>query len=297
MSFYEELTEQNVIDPVRAKIMSGELKITPEGKLQFEAKILPNKPWITAHNDFNRKCSKWKLYFNAYQLIPRGCRSCWKVSFKPKTLNDLFKVFNFQKDDLRKAKCGTEHRAFTQNKGGYAAFWYIPLDAGLKGARIYFDNLEDDLQWLFQARVKLSLKRGCTEMEYYINPSDKWDSETALFNTVEDGLDEIYLDPELAIDTEPEIIKIDKLQQWIEYARDNGDMAYLDYTNGNQYLDMMTYNGSEHKEEDFRSQWNGTDNSEHRRTGGEATETEEANSDSDETEVEGSGGFRPIHIV
>jgi hypothetical protein len=263
MGLYEQLSEVDILQPLLPGFQQRKLKLFSDGKIHWEASLDPNWPWLSGRICPQRLCSKWhEIYFAYCRIIPRGCRNCWKVTFKPETLVELMKVYQLQQETDIPGKCGVETRAWTGNLGGYSSFWYAPLDGGLKQARELHELLRTKLTTLLQTDVKnfVSLKRGCTEMEHHsvrvgLGGSDKWDEGAKHFDMIEDLLNATFVDPDVEKMEEPTIFKIHVRKAWIEWAAEHGDMTYLQFTDGKFNPEIVGYHGSVHSERDFRTTW------------------------------------------
>ncbi len=268
MGLYEQLSEVDILQPLLPGFKQRKFKLYSDGKIHWETSLDPNWPWLSGRICPQRLCSKWQeIYFAYCRIIPRGCRNCWKVTFKPETLAELDKVYHLQQEMSVPAKCGVETRAWTGNLGGYASFWYAPLEGGLKQAREVHRLVNTKLESLFPDRALdaplsegVKLKRGCTEMEYYsvragMGGSDKWEDGAEHFDMVEDLLNATFVDPDVEKMEEPTIFKIHVRKAWIEWAAEHGDTTYLQFTDGKFNPEIVGYDGSAHSERDFRTTW------------------------------------------
>ncbi len=271
MNKYEKLSAANILKPIMHRVQAGAFEISPDHKIYLDGSILPERPWLTHRVDLERLCGKWhEIYFRYYSLIPEGCRNCWKIMFKPKTVTELFQLRDLQKSMDISSKCGIETRGFTGNRGGYAGFWYVPLDAGLKGAREMHALVDAKIQARFGKDTKTNtisirdvhLKRGCTEMENYtlkmLNVgSNKWDeiAEKMSMNAKELLLDTVFVDPQI-IESAPYFCDTNTEQLFIDFAFENGDLTYLEHTGGVPHMTpLVFYEDSKHKHQDFQSTW------------------------------------------
>ena len=133
MALYEELCKIDILEPILPGFQRQMFKMRPDGKIKWEPVVEPNDPWMNAKHCQQRNCAKWQeIYFRFYSIIPRGCRNCWKATYRPRTLSEMTKIFRLQLSMDSPSKSGMERRGWTENKGGYASFWYGPLNGGLK---------------------------------------------------------------------------------------------------------------------------------------------------------------------
>ena len=91
--------------------------------------------------------------------------------------------------------------------------------------------------------MKVLLKKGCTEFERTVGPSDKWHEQTKtlehqiLMQLIEDN---IVWHP-LTVD-QPPIVHHQTITMWIEWAYGHGDITYKEFTGGNDlYPGYVTY--------------------------------------------------------
>lgn len=271
MALYEDLCKIDVLRPILHEFENKRFRMLRNGKIGWmsRAYIEPNSPWKFAKVSPERDCSKWlDVYHKYYQIIPKSCRSCWKVSYRPKSLSELMRIYKLQVEMGKPAKCGIETRPLTGNRGGYGSFWYVPLDGGLKTARGLYEIVREKLMSLFlenpnnlgsKPGKKLSLKRGCTEMEHStvrlgLGGSDTWDKGAKHYDAIEAVLDETFLKVKIQQNVEPEIMKIHTERMWIEWAYEHGDKTYHEFSEKGSFpLPLVNYAGSDHKERDFRA--------------------------------------------
>lgn len=299
MNKYQRLSASNILAPIIHRIKAGAFEISVDHKIHLDGSILPERPWLAHMPDLERLCGKWKeIYFTYYSIIPEGCRNCWKIMFKPATVTELFQLRDLQASMDISSKCGIETRGFTGNRGGYAAFWYVPLNAGLKGAREMHSLIDAKIQARFGREGKrvVNLKRGCTEMENYtlkmLNVgSNKWDeiAKKMSMNEKEALLETIFVDPPIVTNA-PGFCDINTEQLFLDFAFENGDLTYLEHTGGIPHMDpLVFYEDSKHKHQDFKSTWrnNGPDND--RPDNAEGKPLVEVFRDATEDELEGAG--------
>lgn len=257
MALYEELCEINMIEPVRDRLARGELLLLPEGKLQVVTRGVWESPWYYTKQEQDRACVLWLgVYYNSYKIIPRGCRSCWKVILRIETLRDLFRIKELQEELGLPSKCGLEQRPFTGKLGAYGAYWYAPLTEGLKGGRELFTKVQAALDLRAGCKTFVPiLVHGCSEFERAYGSSDGWEAiaQERDWNKREDLIDAV-LKYEGDFRNKPEqttLHRVDVMQRWIEWAYEHGDPTYRDFTNYEFVPKRLDYNGSSHVESDF----------------------------------------------
>lgn len=101
------------------------------------------------------------------------CMDCYKVSVVPKTLEHVHKIADWQQLELEElgwaSKVGMERRSYTFNKWG--AYFYC---RGLEQARERYKIVRNWVDENLGEDIEVYIKRGCTEFEAAIGPSDKW---------------------------------------------------------------------------------------------------------------------------
>lgn len=207
----------------------------------------PDKPWIYVNPVAGAACNVYQTIVDTCRFIPTPCLNCWKIVVKPRTLFELFKLYEFQvnftKDCIgvdRFCKCGIETRAYVpQNYGGY-----FYTDSKAQGLRRYAEVREavDKIN----PHIPVVLKRYCTEFELNLGPSDQYEwvpgteaLESAIFNAVD--IKSIGK-PTL----QPDYLKAHVMRKWIEFAWDRADQTAIMF-NDNQPLfpPVVTYHNHE----------------------------------------------------
>jgi len=237
MSLYDQIVAGDILTPIIEHLKRGRFCLHKDGRVTEDMRLAFERPWLTAVVDYERNCSRWlHIYFQIYKIIPKGCRNCWKIAFRPKTLEDAFAVLKLQESMGVRAKTGLERRGRTGNKGGYSSFWYASLTDGLKRARDIFRTVESALYSTLKYTDGLILKRGCTEMEQFsseiFGDSTQWDSRAPMFDLSEKLLDAVFDIPEQYHGEMPAIVTNYIKRQWIDWAFEHGDETYLKYTGG-----------------------------------------------------------------
>lgn len=230
---YEQLMQANILRKVEGLILRGDLKRDGEKLIARSSNTLYN-PYIHSNpeKDIMRKCGLWlDVYFKHFQIVPIGCRNCWKVVMTMDTLEQLMQVKELQEIHDQPSKCGIEVRAFTGELGKYKAYWYASLFDGLAGARRLFHKVVDNITPLMkpcEGNFTIILKRGCTEMERHFGDSSKWDEVAKHWDAMQELLDTTFEMDELPM-RQPGLDKVEILTKWIEYAYEHGDSTYRKY--------------------------------------------------------------------
>ena len=285
-NLYDQICATDVISPIKQYIMNGSFKMGVDGTIKMNPVLIPDRPWLNASHCPDRACGIWMdVMFKHYQIIPNGCRNCWKLAMRPKTLKDLFTIREFQLSMKQyPSKCGMEQRGYTHNKGGYGAFWYNPLDGGLQVARERHKEISRLLDKIVPGHG-LILKRGCTEMENMTlrqgkGGSEDWDKDAEYYDSSEAVIAPIFIDNDSILFKELEepwhVVK-HTIRRWIEWAFEHGDETYMEFTGGPLMPPLNLYHDSKHKHYNYKS-----------------TFTKETNNDSpsNETDADGADNIR-----
>jgi len=257
MALYEQLCAADVLGPINRLLDEGRLKakiVNGELKVKLERMVSGSGPWINTRVGNDRLCAKWLgIYFKFYRFIPKGCRHCWKVVWTGKTIEQLFKIKEIQKEMDLVSKCGIERRPDTGKLGHYQGFWYTPLDGGLKGARELWRQVKDRLmKEPLLAPVELVLKRGCTEMEHQWHPTDRWDELAAAYMWDRDeALCDSIFEDEYNFWKEPTVVQVSVMKTWIEYAAAHKDPTVEKFCDKSIVHEVLRYDKSIHSERDY----------------------------------------------
>ena len=203
-----------------------------------------NAPWAYIQTYPPSRCEIYqKVFFQCMNHIHSHCRECWKVVVRPKTLEQLFKLYEQQKQMGVPCKCGLELRpTVCGNYGGY--FYTRSKEEGLERYKEVRAMVDEHLG----KDVVVLLKRYCTE--YEIGPGSFGDSSKTPDITKEEKQMEEYIEshvpPAGYSNTQSKHIVANVLRRWIEHAYSVGDETYKLFTGGSPlYPPYTTY----HKEE------------------------------------------------
>lgn len=242
MSLYGDLCFVDILEPIRGKYKI-EFDENGEPKIFLKPILALDSPWISTMPKPDRLCQLWSQYFNHYGIVPKTCRGCFKVGLEVDTLDRLFKVMDYQRDNQDNAKCGIETRQFVGRLGRYSAFWYCPIEEGFEGAEAVYKRVTKAFPTL-----KAILKRGCTEFELRYNPSDKWDefAQRGAWDAKESLLDQLFsIDPQtiqIEMNT-PKMLEVHIIKRWIEWAFEHGDKTYLNFVDQPFKQELLNYHG------------------------------------------------------
>jgi len=244
-SYLELCKKRDVISLVKPLMQQAGYKLRDaDGKIYAETHLAWDTPWHHVYHAGNLDCHIWhKITFDfvfkaaKVQLAPMHCHNCYKVVCRPPTLKSLFALLDLQKRMGRPSKCGIEIRDTVFGLyGGYFYNW--GLEAGLECYEAVRAEVDKDPE--LGKDVPVILKRACTEFELLCGPSDKWeitDKQVELESLIHNTFVR-----DIKHRTQPDHAIASVHRKWIEWAYQNGDATYLEYTNGQPlYPPVVTY--------------------------------------------------------
>ena len=165
--------------------------------------------------------------------VPNGCSLCFKVKVSLRTVRELVAAWGLGKRIVCHSKWGVDlENRFSQDV--YAGYFYV---SGLDAARALFKVVREalDTDPKLGSDVAITIKRGCSEYEAALGPSDKYQFTPEMAEL------ETYLRSRFrstkAVGTPPV-----PLAHWLETAFRIGDDTYLDFTGGRRLrAKMVTY--------------------------------------------------------
>ena len=245
-SYYEWCLDSDIISRVKQLLINqGYFLRDSDGKISVTRHIAWDTPWhhVYSHPDLN--CGLWhKIMFDEIAMklpngpfVPSMCQNCYKVVVRPKTLKQLFALLELQKRLNRPAKCGIETRMSVFGLyGGY--FYNLGIDEG-KSRYTEVRQAVNENKYL-GPDVDVILKRGCTEYEHAVGPSDEWkitEEQKAIEQLV---LRWFEADNTQYKQSDAAIAYVHR--KWIEHAWSWGDETVLEFTGGKPlYTPYITY--------------------------------------------------------
>lgn len=257
-SIYDHLRAHDVISQLKPLLDGGGYQMRlVDGKIEIKnPQMARETPWVHVKHEPGFNCGLWhQIIFDLVSMrlpekerfVPRHCQNCWKVVVKPRTLKQLFNLLEIQKRLDRPAKCGIEPRKSVHGLyGGY--FYNKGQDRGLECYQVVYQALKENdatkplLDEIDDAgkTTRIILKRGCTEFEHAVGPSDQW-AITDEQNVVEDLIERYMVVDEMNL-RQPDHLIWSIKRRWIEFAWENGDPTYALYTGGKPiYPPYVTY--------------------------------------------------------
>lgn len=248
MSYYKEISQDNLIRLLAGKLRSGAFSLrSSDQRFVANVQFLWDTPWVHVNPSYRSNCYLWKdITFHEIieknlprekQFAPAGCQECFKVVVRPKTLKQLFALQELQERMQLPSKCGIEIRqSVFGNYGGY--FYNRGLEEGLECYKKV--RLEVDVDRELGPGVKVLLKRACTEMEHGLGPSNKWELTKGQLD-FEIKLRNHFVD-DIPMCKQTEESKNYVKARWIERAYDVGDETVFEYNAGEPlHPDYVTY--------------------------------------------------------
>lgn len=250
-NLYHELQKQAIIRKIKPLLgKEGGYMMRPEdGKfVPIKPQIDFNTPWVHVQPQTTANCILYhRVFFDVLGHIHSYCRSCWKVVVRPRTLEQLFDLYEIQKEMGVPAKCGMETRAFVEGLyGGY--FYTRSQEKGLER----WNQVREVVSERLGPNIPVILKRYCTEFEISGNAKRngygksnetpdvtreerEWEFfvESLFGEVVENHSQHRHLTAEVML-------------RWIEYASEHGDQTYRLFTGGKKLVpDYVTYHPEE----------------------------------------------------
>jgi hypothetical protein len=162
-----------------------------------------------------------RIYARA--AVPYGCRNCYKVKTVFRTLRQLVAGWELGRRIACRSKWGVDlNNPYSQNI--YAGYFYTD---GLDMARVVYRIVREafDADAHLGPGIAMSIKRGCSEYEAMVGPSDRYEFPPELAE-IEARLRARFRMPPLREKGNL------PLAHWIDMAFRIGDDTYLDFTGG-----------------------------------------------------------------
>lgn len=187
-------------------------------------------------------CARHISVFNQYNVIPRYCFSCYKVSIKLKTVIELFKLMmvfeTLELEHNNTRKCTVETRE--EVHGAYTGLIYCrSIQQGYKIVELVKKAVHEEIS----NEIPVTLKRGCSEFplaysdfaeiantQSAMTYPDEWMEKETLFDkehTFNQSAVTFNSCEEYSNHTFKRAIA---LYTWLQYASAIGDSSYLEIT-------------------------------------------------------------------
>jgi len=238
MSYWKELEKNDLISLLKPLFDNGRLYVDyNDCKIKLRQRVMaPNVPWIFIKPAPWANCDLWhQVYFKQLGTIHSACFECFKVVLRPRTVKELFRLYNVMQDLNLPSKCGVELRDYVGEL--YGAYFYCQ---GLEHGKEVFGIVKEALDKNMEPGLPIILKRGCTEFELLHGDSRQYEQKDR-DKHVEKMLEENSDIPIIAFE-QPEIIKTFIKRMWLAWAYKNNDKTCLEFNDGNDFVEQpVTY--------------------------------------------------------
>lgn len=165
----------------------------------------------------------------AEAVMPYGCRTCYKIRISTRSLRALMAAKAIAESTGHTTKSGPEVDN-PYNQGVYTTCLYFD---GLDEAREAFDLLRPRLDQHpdLGPGVGMMIKRGCSNYERALGPSDRYEIDPRL-EAVEAALAERYVDSHPPSNLPKETVRALRMLDLVGIAFRIGDETYKDFTGG-----------------------------------------------------------------
>jgi hypothetical protein len=225
-----------VAENLQRAIESGALVEAEDGSISL-GKTEPGDNWAVVPHQRPMECSfligfMFEIAY-ARSAVPYGCQTCYKVKVVPRSLRELVAAWGIGKQIDCWSKWGADlDNRYSQNI--YAGYFYTSgLDMARAVFRVVREAIDNDPK--LGAGVTMSIKRGCSDYEKFVGPSDKFEFAPELAEL------EAHLRSRYRVKKRVGLRPV-QLARWIDVAFRIGDDTYLDFTNGQRlHPKMVSY--------------------------------------------------------
>ena len=244
-NLYLSLDKLDLISKLRPLLEREYVLRLEDGRfIPRHASLAPDPPWIYVKTA-NARCDLYnKVFYQHLGHIHSRCRDCWKVVARPRTVVELFDLYELQREMGVPCKCGIEPRESVN--GLYGGYFY---NRGPEEGFERYKQVRKAVDEQISPDMGVILKRMCTEFELGTPPGG--DGTHRPSDTIEDcTLEEIEWEkwvedqfPRVGFESRQTDIQMAKvMRRWIHHAYQNGDNTYLEFTNGERLFNtVVTY--------------------------------------------------------
>lgn len=247
-TFYEQLCKDDWVQYFKEQFDNLEIRFDSEGKFKAFKRLTPELPWLhtkaSQEQMIHGKCAIYQYYFaQKIGFIHSICHDCYKVVVAPRTVKELFQLYDYQQEINIPGKCGIEKRPFVPRL--YGGYFY---NRGLEAGKRCYRRVSEDIGKRISPDINIILKRGCSEFEMKYGSSDKW-KILPKQKEWEDKFDTLFVEDSKTPLVEPDYLVAHIKREWLHFAAKAKppDMTYLEFTGGvtlTQTCKYVTY----HKE-------------------------------------------------
>jgi hypothetical protein len=234
-NLYGVLTLMDDLTILKPLLKEKNFRVGVDGRLRRSYGAQTETPWIHQHHEEIQKCELWhELFFSFNVMVPTYCQRCWKVVLSIPTVEDLFEVYEIQKELGLPCKCGMELRWTDERRyGGYFYNW--GEEAGQECYKI--------VRKAMPKQIGIILKCACSEYEVACGPPADWvPTERQL------EIEAVYERRVTTNETkfrQMDYLKANIMLKWLHHAAHIGDLTYKKFTGDKPLVvKMKTY----HKE-------------------------------------------------
>jgi len=244
-SLWEDLSKWDLIDRMKPLLQKGAYYYDPEScKIKKHEVIAVNIPWIFIRRPKWMNCGVWhQVYFQCLKAIHSQCLECYKVVATPRTVRELFDLYELMQQMDFPSKCGVDMRPYT--KALYGAYFYTKtLEDGERLYTIVREQISENIS----PDLPVILKRACTEFEMLRGDSanyEQTEDEKKWEEIVKANVDIPDWDG-----YQPDIVINHIKRLWIAWAYKSNDMTALEFNDGN---DLVVPLRTHHKEGDTQN--------------------------------------------
>ncbi|MDO9414094.1 MAG: hypothetical protein Q7T81_16105 [Pseudolabrys sp.] len=230
---------RSVGDNLRRAIAAGAVTEQADGSLALPVHGPAASTFLMVRNSEALGCGFLNsfLFKHVYAeaAVPQGCAPCYKIKALPRSLRELVAMYEVAKNIPCLSKWGID-LGNPHSQDIYAGYVYV---TGLEGARALYPVLRKAMTGhpKIGADVPLLIKRGCSNYEAKLGPSDQYTFAPEL-RAIEAALKARFKDRE----PEDESVATMLYGKWVPLAFQIGDDTYLDFTNGRRlYPKSVSY--------------------------------------------------------
>jgi hypothetical protein len=231
--------DSTVGENLRRAIESGAICQHDDGSFALPARSSPSDSFVAIRNGPPLPCTFLNgfMFKQVYRTaaVPKGCEPCYKIKALPRTLRELVAMYEIALRIDCLSKWGIDfYNPHSQSL--YAGYFYVN---GLAAARALFPIVRQaaDESPKLGAAVPIVIKRGCSNYEAALGPSDTYTFQPEL-SDIEAYLKSRYRKRK----TDDNKLAPTLYGQWVPFAFQIGDNTYFDFTEGKPlYPKSATY--------------------------------------------------------
>ena len=228
LTLYEQLYKEDWTRFFIPNMNAGRASFDENGKFTDKHLLSKETPWL-----FNKalsisprlimnKCTEYHDYFaDEMEFVHSRCQECWKVVVNLQTVEQLFTMRDLQQGHFKDVacKCGIELRPYVLKL--YSAYFYTN---SVEEGRKQWKEVQEVVHKQISPKIKVTLKRGCTEFENKFGPSDQWKVVPEQLRYEEKFKDVFITDYGPAIEFPDYLISYVK-RKWLHWASDHYDVT------------------------------------------------------------------------